>query len=175
MTHDDTMIPLPDPCARAMRALEADALHPGAEAEAHLRGCAACAEARIMLLAQEDAPLPLVPAGYFEALPPRLARKLPAAKAPRRPLPAWIWGAAAGVLMAAGLGGYLAGRATPALPVLQPVAQQSTPAEAGADRTLPFHDRDEDLAELGSLSPGEMRDLVSTLDAAPAKPHGGRK
>lgn len=175
MMHEEDLLPLPEPCVRAMRALEADALHPGAETEAHLRGCAACAEARVMLLAQEDAPLPLVPAGYFEALPSRLARKLPAAKAPRRPLPTWMWGAAAAILAAAGLGGYFAGRATPALPVLQPVAQQTLPADASSERTLPFHDRDEDLAELGSLSPGEMRELVSKLDAAPAKPHGGRK
>lgn len=175
----ETGTPLPPACARALAALESDALAPGAEAEAHLRTCAACAEARVMLLAQEDAPSPLAPAGYFESLPARVLRKLPAAK-PRRRLPAWAWGAAAAILLAAGLGGYLAGRATPAPPVLQPMAQQAQPLDAASqDRSLPFQDRDEDLAELGSLSPSEMKELVSTLDARStkpeAKPQGGRK
>ena len=177
MNHEE-MIPIPEACARALAALETDPLEPGGEAEAHLRICGACAEARVMLLAQEDAPLPLVPAGYFEALPARVTRKLPAAKGPRR-LPAWIWAAAAAILMAAGLGGYLAGRATPAPPVLQPMAQQTQPADiTGQDRAMPFHDRDEDLAEVGGLSPSQMQELVSTMDKsdAPApKPDGGRK
>jgi hypothetical protein len=174
---NEEMTALPEPCARAMAALEADALEPGDEAEAHLRACAACAEARVLLLAQEDAPLPLAPAGYFEALPARIGRKLPAAKAPRRRLPSWMWAAAAAVLMAAGLGGYLAGRATPAPAVLQPMAQQTgSPSDlAGQDRALPFHDRDEDLAEIGGLSPSEMKDLVSELDAHPALSKRGRK
>lgn len=167
----EEMIPLPEACARALTAVEADPLDPGAEAEAHLEGCAACAEARVMLLAQEDAPLPLAAAGYFEALPARIARKLPAAKAPRR-LPSWIWAAAAAILVATGVGGYMAGRATPAPPVLQPMAQQIQPADLqGQDRIVPFHDRDEDMAELGNLSPTEMKDLMSALD----KPKGGLK
>ena len=175
MMHEETM-PLPEPCAAALAALQADPLDPGPDAEAHLRACPACAEARVMLLAQEDAAVPLAPAGYFETLPARIARKLPAAKGPRR-LPAWLWAAAAAVLMAAGLGGYLAGRATPAPPVLQPMAQQQTlPADpAGQEGVLPFHDRDEDLAEIGGLSPSEMKELVSTLDSGSAKAHGGRK
>ncbi|HET6329530.1 MAG TPA: hypothetical protein VFF76_01965 [Holophagaceae bacterium] len=174
--HEE-MIPLPESCARALAALQADALEPGLEAEAHLRICAACAEARVLLLAQEDEPLPLAPAGYFESLPARIARKLPAART-RRSLPGWVWAAAAGILMAAGVGGYLAGRATPAPPVLQPMAQQTVqPADPGGqDRALPFHDRDEDLAELGSLSPSEMKELVSSLDKskvdAPAPERG---
>ncbi|HTL99155.1 MAG TPA: hypothetical protein VL181_10165 [Holophagaceae bacterium] len=174
MMHEE-MTSLPEACAAVLAALEADPLDPGAAAEAHLRACAACAEARVMLLAQEDAPLPLAPAGYFEALPARIGRKLPAAKAPRR-LPAWLWAAAAAVIMAAGVGGYLAGRTTPAPPVLQPMAQQTAPADlASQERALPFHDRDEDTAEIGGLDPAEMKELVSTLDASPSKTRGGRK
>ncbi len=166
MNHDE-MIPLPEACARAMAALEADPLEPGREAEAHARGCSACAEARVMLLAQDDASLPLAPAGYFEALPGRVLRKLPAAKV-RRPLPTWIWAAAAALLVAGGLGGYLAGHAT-TVPTVAPMAQQIQPADLGSaqDRALPFHDRDEDMAEVGGLSPSEMKALVSTLDADP--------
>jgi hypothetical protein len=180
-TNEDLIL-LPEPCARALAAVGADPLTPGEAAEAHLRTCAACTEARVMLLAQEDESLPLAPAGYFETLPARIARKLPPARARRR-VPAWIWAAAAGILLSAGLGGYLAGRATPAPPVLQPMAQQTLqPADIpGQDRTLPFHDRDEDLAELGGLSPSEMKALVSSLDppkagaAAHEAPEGGRK
>ncbi|MBS1766100.1 MAG: hypothetical protein JST05_01665 [Acidobacteria bacterium] len=177
MMPEDLMIPLPEACARAMAALEGDALEPGAETEAHLRGCAACAEARVMLLAQDDAPLPLAPAGYFESLPARIGRKLPAAKGARRRLPSWIWAAAAAILMAAGLGGYLAGRATPAPAVLQPMAQQTVqPSDlTGQDVALPFHDRDDDLAQIGGLSPSEMKDLVSDLDAHADARSGGRK
>lgn len=162
--NEEMMIPLPEACARAMAALEADPLEPGSEAEAHVRSCPACAEAQVMLLAQEDASLPLAPAGYFEALPGRVLRKLPVAKARRR-LPPWLWAAAAALLMAAGLGGYLAGRTT-AVPTIAPMAQQIQPADLGTqDRTLPFHDKDEDMAEVGGLSPSEMKDLVSTLNA----------
>ncbi|HXC16832.1 MAG TPA: hypothetical protein VNV60_05265 [Holophagaceae bacterium] len=174
---NEEMVPLPEACARALAAVEADPLELGPEAEAHLRTCAACAEARVLLLAQEDEALPLAPAGYFEHLPARIIRKLPAAKA-RRPLPGWVWAAAAGILMAAGVGGYLAGRATPAPPVLQPMAQQTVqPADlTGQDRALPFRDRDDDLAELGGLSPSEMKDLVSSLDKPKANaPERGRK
>jgi hypothetical protein len=164
----EAMNPFPEACALALAAVEADPLDPGLEVQAHLRTCAACAEARVMLLAQEDTSLPLAPAGYFEALPARITRKLPVTKAARR-LPGWIWAAAAAILMATGVGGYLAGRATPAPPVLQPMAQQVQPADlSGQERIAPFHDRDEDLAELGNLSPSEMKDLVSTLD----KPKG---
>lgn len=169
--NEEMMTPLPEACARALEAVEADPLEPGAEAEAHLKICAACSEARILLLAQEDEALPLAPAGYFEALSARITRKLPAARTQRR-LPAWTWAAAAAVLMAVGVGGYLAGRATPAPPVLQPMAQQTQPADLPSqDRALPFHDRDEDMAELGGLSPSEMKDLVSTLN----KPKGDSK
>ena len=175
MNHEDEMILLPPACAAALAAIEADPLDPGAAAEAHLRACPACAEARVMLLAQEDSALPLAPAGYFEALPARITRKLPAAKAPRR-LPTWLWAAAAAILMVAGVGGYLAGRATPASQVLQPMAQQVQPADlSNQERALPFHDRDEDTAEIGGLSPAEMKELVSSLDAGHAKPQGDRK
>lgn len=174
MNPEDLMTPLPEACARAMAALEADPLEPGSEAEAHLRACSACAEAQVMLLAQEDAALPLAPAGYFEALPGRVLRKLPAAKT-RRPLPPWLWAAAAAMLMAAGLGGYLAGRTT-AVPTVAPMAQQIQPAEDGAqDRVLPFHDRDEDMAEVGGLSRTEMKDLVSTLDQETPTPKESSK
>lgn len=173
---NEEMIPLPEACARALAAVETDPLSPGVEVEAHLRACSACAEARVMLLAQEDAALPLVPAGYFETLSARVLRKLPVPKPSRRPLPTWVWAAAAGILMAAGVGGYLAGRATPAPPMLQPLAQQTQPTDLSSqDQVLPFHDRDEDLAELGGLNHSQMKELVSTLDSVDPKSKGGPK
>lgn len=168
--HEDTPILIPAECERTLALLEADPLEPGPEAEAHLRGCTPCAEARVMLLAQEESSVPLVPAGYFQALPGRVLRKLPAAKtAPRHRLPGWAWGAAAALVMASvGLGGFLAGRAngsaTPA------VAQtHAEPAEVTvSDRaSLPFHDRDEELEDLQSLSPDEMQTLVDRLQQNP--------
>ena len=167
-------LPLPEACALTLEAVAANPLDPGAEAEAHLRTCAACAEARVMLLTQEETTTPLVPAGYFESLPSRVSRKLPSARPARRGLPVWIWAAAAAVLMAAGVGGYLAGRATPAPPMLLPMARQTAPVDlSNPDQSLPFQDRDDDLAEIGTMSPSELKELVSKLE--PAKPKGTTK
>lgn len=167
-------LPLPEACAFALEAVAANPLDPGAEAESHLRTCAPCAEARVMLLAQEETTSPLVAAGYFESLPSRVLRKLPVARPARRSMPTWIWAAAAAILMAAGVGGYLAGRATPAPPTLLPMARQTAPSDlASPDPSLPFQDRDDDLAEIGAMSPSELKDLVSKLE--PDKPKGTTK
>ncbi len=63
---------LSDACRLALEAIQTNPLEPGAAAEAHCRACAPCREARVMLLAQEEEVLPLVPAGYFERLPDQL-------------------------------------------------------------------------------------------------------
>ncbi|HJU84617.1 MAG TPA: hypothetical protein VJ600_10435 [Holophagaceae bacterium] len=151
-----TDLSLPEACRLALEAIQADPLEPGPAAEAHCRGCAPCREARVMLLAQEEEALPLVPAGYFERLPDRILRKLPA---PSRRLPAWVWAAAAALLVGAvGVGGFLAGRAnqvqTPA------VAHQQEPEITAP---LPFHD--EDTPDPQSLSPEEQAALVKQLQA----------
>jgi len=46
-------LPIPQACALALDAVLLDPLEPGAEAEAHLRTCLACSEARVAYLAQE--------------------------------------------------------------------------------------------------------------------------
>ena len=153
-----TEMMLPKDCAAALAALEADPLEPGAATEAHCRGCAACNEARVMFLAQEEEALPLVPAGYFERLPGRVLRKLPA---PPRRFPKWVWAAAAALMMGVvGLGGFLAGRANQiqTTAAVQPAAEP-TPAP------LPFHD--DEAADPGSLSPAEQEALVKQLKSAP--------
>jgi hypothetical protein len=156
----DTTLPLT--CQAALQALEANPLDPGTETDQHLRTCAPCAEARIMLLAQEDAPLPIVPASYFDRLPSRILGKLPANATPRRgSLPPAFWGAAAAILLVVGAGGFFAGRANPEAGIIatkQPELQE-LPAEA------PFHDRDEDILELQNLSEAEIKALLQKLPA----------
>lgn len=156
-------LPLPDACAAALAAVEADPLLPGAPAEAHLAACPACAEARVAFLAQEEISEPLAPAGYFERLPDRILRKLPA----RPPLSHHIgllgWAAAAALLMAVGTGAFLAGRAnrTPLVEATLPRAQEA--ADLPSAET-PFHDREEDAAQVQALTPDEMKVLLQRLD-----------
>ena len=46
--------PIPESCSHAMAAILVNPLEPGTEAEAHMRICPACSEARVAYLAQED-------------------------------------------------------------------------------------------------------------------------
>jgi hypothetical protein len=162
---------LPPACAALQEALLADPLNPGPEAEAHLRACAACAEARVVLLAQEEAPQALAPAGYFERLPARVLGKLPGRIRPRHQAHPLLWAAAAVVLAAVGSGAFWAGRANRA-----PLVEASVPSPGDAsENTLllgdtPFHDRDgEAAARVEALSPEELKALLKRLDERPAK------
>ena len=162
-------LPLPEACQRTLTALEADPLNPGRDAQAHLRGCPACAEARVLFLAQEDAPDPLAPAGYFDRLPGRILGKLPVRQGLSRRLHGLGWAAAAVLLMAASAGAFWAGRAnrTPLveanLPKPVDTVEITVPEE-------PFHDRDEEAAQLQTLSPSDMKALLQQMDApAPAQ------
>lgn len=155
--------PLPDPCALAMAAVLGDPLAPGAAAEAHLRSCRGCAEARVVLLAQEEVPGTALPEGYLERLPGRVLGKLPGSPVRlRRPHPV-LWAAAATLLMAVGAGAFWAGRANRA-----PLVEASLPApeapEATAESDTPFHDREEEAAQVHALSPEEMRALLKRLE-----------
>lgn len=153
----------PQACAPVLAAIEADPLDPGPEAQAHLRTCRACAEARICYLAQEENPEVLAPAGYFERLPERILRKLPARPPLHRRFGPLAWTAAATVLMAVGVGAFFAGRAnrTPLVEATLPRPQDT--AEVPASDT-PFHDREEDAAQIQALSPDEMKALLKHLD-----------
>lgn len=163
-------LPLPDPCRRTLAALEADPLDPGREAQSHLRACPACSEAQVFYLAQEDAPTPLAPAGYFDRLPGRILGKLPVRTGLlSRRLHGLGWAAAAVLLMAASAGAFWAGRAnrTPLveanLPKPVDTVEITVPDE-------PFHDRDEEAAQLQTLSPSDMKALLQQMDApAPAQ------
>ena len=100
----------PEVCTEALAAVLADPITPGAVTEAHLKACAACSEIRVAFLAQEEAPPPLVPEGYFERLPSRVLGKLPVP--PRHTLTRpFYWGLAATLLLAVGATSFWVGRA----------------------------------------------------------------
>lgn len=157
----------PEACLAPLAAIAANPLEPGAEAEAHLKSCPACTETRVHFLAQEEAPEVLAPAGYFERLPGRLLRKLPARPALRLRLGTLGWAAAAALLMAVGAGAFLAGRAnrTPYVEARQPEALEVMPTDT------PFHSREEDASQVQDLTPEEMQALLRRLDPpAPTSP-----
>lgn len=160
-------LPLPEACVAALSAIETSPLDPGAAVEAHMKTCTACAEARIQFLALEDSPDVLAPAGYFERLPGRILRKLPSRPALHHRLGPLAWAAAAGLLMAVGAGAFLAGRANRTPYVEANLPRQPDILEVSTTDT-PFHDGEEEAAQVQALSPEEMKALLKRLDAAPA-------
>jgi hypothetical protein len=168
---NDAQLPIPDLCSQALEAMLIDPLDPGAEVEAHMQICRACSETRVAYLAQEDCPTVLAPAGYFERLSDRVLRKLPARPGLRYRVRPLAWAAAATVLMAVSAGAFWAGRANriplveATLPRLPELLDSST---TGSD--TPFHDREEDAAQIETLTPEEMKALLNRLDAPPSSP-----
>lgn len=159
-------LPIPEACSHAMEAVLLDPLAPGTEAEAHMRTCRACSEARVAYLAQEDCPEALAPTGYFDRLPDRVLRKLPARPGLRQRMPPFAWAAAAALLMAVGAGAFWAGRAnrTPYVEASLP-RQPEIMETTGSVSDTPFHDGEEDAAQIQSLTPEEMKALLKHLDA----------
>lgn len=149
-------------CERALAAVQEDPLDLPAEVEAHLTTCSACREARIVLLAQEEASLPLAPAGYFERLPGRILGKLPARR-PVRSLRPWMLGAAAALLLTVSGISFFAGRANRATPVAKVEAAPAVDPKA-IQGTLPFQDSQEDLGRLKELNADEMKALIEHLE-----------
>ena len=160
---------LPESCSLAMEAVLRDPLEPGAEAEAHMDICRACSEARVAYLAQEECAVVLAPAGYFERLSDRVLRKLPARPGLRLRVRPLAWAAAATVLMAVSAGAFWAGRAnrTPFVEATLPRQNEITETTVTVSDT-PFHDREEDAAQLQTLTPEEMKALLKHLDASPS-------
>ena len=163
------LLPVSEPCSRALETILADPMAPGAEAEAHLLGCRACAEARVAYLAQEDFPVALAPAGYFERLPDRVLRKLPARPGLRLRLRPVTWAAAAALLMAVGAGAFWAGRAN-RTPLVEATLPRPSEVETNTVSDTPFHDREEDAAQVQTLTPEEMKALLKHLGAPPSSP-----
>lgn len=156
---------LPETCQRALAAIEADPLDLPEDVQAHLRTCLSCREARVLWLAQEEAPAASAPHGYFMALPQRVLRKLPAQRMRilrRHPV---LWLAAAGLALALGVGGYLVGRVKNA-----PVAE-ATLAQPAVDLNeltpeSPFDEGDDALSQLADLSPKDVDKVLQRLESA---------
>jgi len=167
MTRD--ILPLPEPCTRTLAAIEADPLEPGADAELHMKTCTACAEARVIYLAQEDTPDVLAPAGYFDRLPARVVGKLPARRSLAHHARGLSWAAAAALLMAVGAGAFWAGRAN-----RTPLVEATLPKPADTVEIMvpeaPFRDRDEEAAQIQALTPEEMKALLERLDHSTEPP-----
>lgn len=165
----EVLRPLPEACSRTLDAVLREPLDPGIEAESHMKSCRACSEARVAYLAQEDAPEVLAPAGYHDRLPGRVLRKLPARPGLRHRMRPLAWAAAAALLMAVGAGAFWAGRAN-----RTPYVEATLPRQPeGLDISLPdtpFHDREEDAAQVQSLTPEEMKALLKQLDPPPPSP-----
>ncbi len=155
------MSELPLSCQQALLAIEASPLELPGEVETHLRTCPACREARVLWLALEPTPEVLAPLGYFDQLPDRILRKLPPAR--RRwsnPARFLLWAAAGILVVAAGLGGYMAGRVN-RTPLIE-AAVPRTPSE-NLEAETPFQNPDDDLNQLLTLSPEEGKVLVKHL------------
>jgi hypothetical protein len=160
---------LSDACALTMNAVLLDPLEPGAEAEAHMKLCRACSEARVAYLAQEEVPEALAPAGYFDRLPGRVLRKLPARPSLQHRIRPLTWAAAAALLMAVGAGAFWAGRAN-RTPLVEAARQPEAVEVTVSPADTPFHDREEDAAQIQNLTPEEMKALLKHLDTPPSTP-----
>lgn len=162
-------LPIPEACSLALAAILVDPLDPGREAEAHLKQCHACSEARVAFLAQEEAPLALAPAGYFERLPGRILNKLPTARRRAPSSRQLYWGAAAALLLAVGATAFIAGRAnrTPLVEASLPKApveiQEALPE-------TPFQDHEDAVTQLSTLSQEDAEAVLQTLGASRPAP-----
>ncbi|MGA2081294.1 MAG: hypothetical protein ABSH53_11865 [Holophaga sp.] len=165
----DLLTPIPEVCRQALAQIEADPLALTGAAEAHVRTCPACFEARVAWLAQEEASAQ-APAGYFERLPERILSKLPTGPR-RRPSYPVLWALAATLLAAVGAGGFLAGRANRAPMVeaeLAPPPAVAYPHEALPD--TPFQEGEDDYAQLPEMTPEEAHRFMERVRSRETRP-----
>ena len=114
-------------------------------------------------LAQEEAPVPLAPAGYFEQLPRRILRKLPSgrAKGSRHTI---LWLAAAGLAWPwASAAIWRAGSSGP--PWWKPAWRPRDPVELVPD--APFDEGEDVLSQLSELSPEDAEAVLQRLESSP--------
>lgn len=162
----EALIPLPEACEAALAAIERDPLDLPPEIRAHLRGCPACAEARVQWLALEDAPQALAPAGYFDRLPARVLRKLPARTGLLHRPHKLLWAAAAVLLMSGvGVGGFWLGKAN-----RNPLVEAALPRTPGEAQELitdaPFQENEDAMSQLSTLSQEEAEAVLNRLEAS---------
>lgn len=164
----EPLLPVSAPCAHALEAILADPLAPGPEAEAHMQTCRACSEARVAYLAQEDAPLVLAPAGYFERLPRRVLGKLPAPRLQTRNR-RFFWGAAAALLLSVGATAFWVGRANRTPLVEAHLPKPTIEVQEGLP-DAPFQDQEDALTQLTALSQQDADAVMQTLSIRQAQP-----
>lgn len=158
--------PIPEACQTALAAIEQDPLDLSPEIRTHLQGCPSCAEARVQWLAMEEAPHALAPAGYFDRLPDRVLRKLPAKQGLLKRTPKWVWAAAAAVLMGGvGFGGFWLGHANK-----KPLVEATLPRTPSEIQEWipdsPFQESEDAISELSDLSPEEAEAVLKRMEAA---------
>ncbi len=152
----------PELIEKAIAAIEADPLHLPAEVEALLKSNAALSELRVHWLAQEEAPSATAPAGYFQALPGRVLRKLPTKLVVRhRPAPA-LWAAAAALMLVIGAGGFWVGKANRA-PLVEAKTQDIEPAKELPVADAPFQENDDVMVQIQNMSPEELQRLADKV------------
>lgn len=154
---------LPEPCRATLAAVEQDPLDLSPETFAHVRACPACAEARVLLLAQEESVQALAPASYFEQLPARVLRKLPPARSQATTSRPFLWAAAVMLLGATTLGGFMAGRANRNPVVEAALPRTAADVQEASQADAPFHEKDEVLTEMEQLSPEQVQALIDKL------------
>ena len=163
---------MPEACHATLVAVEVDPLDPGTGAEAHMQICTACSEARVAYLAQEDVPLVLAPAGYFERLPARILGKLPAPPA-RAHTRRFFWGTAATLLFAVGVTAFWVGRAN-----RTPLVEANLPRTISEVQEVlpdtPFQDSEDALTQLTALSQEYADAVIRTLTAQHTHPPVGK-
>jgi hypothetical protein len=152
-------------CQQALNAIEVDPLELPEEVLAHLRTCAMCSEARVHWLAQAEAPAALAPAGYFEQLPARVLRKLPPRRTKALRLHPLLWLAAAGLALALGVGGYLAGRIQ-RTPLVEASLEKTSADPGELLPENPLDDGEDVLTQLSDLSPKDAEAVLQRLEAA---------
>lgn len=152
----------PMSCDAALEAIQRDPLETSPALREHLAHCPACAEARVLWLSLDEAPTVLAPRAYLDELTGRVMAKLPTPPTRRRRLTrqlAW-WSAASFLLVAGGIGGFLAGRAGRP-PVEEASIQRTEPVNLPE---APFHDPDDAMGALPTMTAEESSTLLRHLE-----------
>jgi len=161
----EALLPIPGPCESALAAIEQDPLELSSETRAHLRGCPACAEARVHWLAMQEAPYALTPAGYFDQLPARVLRKLPTRPGLLKRSHRLLWAAAAAILMTGmGVGGFWLGKANK-----QPLIEATLPRNPSEAQELmpetPFQEDEDAISQLSKLPQEDAEEVLKRMES----------
>ncbi len=152
----------PEQLEMAMQAIEADPLNLPADVEALVRQSPALSELRVHWLALEDPGAALAPAGYFQALPGRVLRKLPVKMAPRHRFHPALWAAAAALMLAIGSGGFWAGKAN-RTPLVEAKTIEAEPTKELPVADAPFQESDDTMVQIENLSTEEIQRIADKV------------